>query len=73
MAHPRTVAVRRQIADQRLRKATEAAAACFGVPFKQPATFAHRHPDLHSAELIENVAEFLEQITTAARPERKAS
>lgn len=74
MADPRAVAVRRQIADQRLHKAVEAAAARFGVAFKAPATLPHRHPNLYSAELVENVSEFIEQITGAEAPkQRRAS
>lgn len=74
MAHPRVVAVRRQIADKRLHAAVESAAQRFGVTFKQPVTMAHRHPDLYSAELIENVSEFIENITGAEAPkQRRAS
>ena len=63
MADPRAVAIRRQNAGIRLRKATEAAAQKFGVAFKVPGTPPTRHPDLYAAELVENVAEFIEQIT----------
>jgi hypothetical protein len=72
VAHPRAVAVRRQIADKRLHAATEVAARKFGVPFKVPVTLAQRHPDLYSAELIENVSQFLETIS-AEQAERKTA
>lgn len=77
MAHPRVVAVRRQIADLRLREAAKAAAKVFSVTLKQGPTLPNRHPDLAAAELVENVAEFIETITAAqgksgAAQQRKA-
>lgn len=67
MAHPRIVAVRRQVADKRLREVAAVAAQTFGVTLKQGPTLANRYPDLASAELIENVADFIEQLTAAHR------
>lgn len=72
MADPRTVSIRRQNADARLKAATESAAKRFGVQFVQPRTPQHRAADLHAVELIENVADFLEQISSG-KAERKAS
>lgn len=65
MAHPRVVAVRRQNADLRLKKATEAASQVFGFRFRQPSVHEHQHPDLYAAEQTENVAEFIELLTAS--------
>jgi hypothetical protein len=72
MAHPRAVAVRRQNADLRLKKAVDVASKRFGVPFAKPTTLPNRDAALYAAELIEGVAGFLENITSN-KPERKAS
>lgn len=72
MAHPRAVAVRRQNAGLRLKKATEAASNRFGVAFVPPPTPQHKAPELFEAELVENVSAFIEQIT-GQKSERKAS
>ncbi len=73
MAHPRTVAVRRQVADKRLREVAAAASNVFGVTLKNGLTLASRHPDLAAAELVENVADFIQELTAAhQRQPRKA-
>lgn len=71
MADPRQVAVRRQVADLRLKKATEAASEAFGLRFRQPSVHQHQHPDLYAAEQAENVAEFIEQVTASRRAEAR--
>lgn len=73
MAHPRVVAVRRQNAELRLKKAVDAAARKFGIPFKAPTTLPNRAADLYAAELVEGVAAFLEDITGTKQPERKSA
>lgn len=73
MAHPRTVAIRRQNADLRLQKATEAAAEAFGFKFRQPSVHRNQHPDLWAAEQTENVAEFIELLTAAHRAQPVAA
>lgn len=65
MAHPRTVAVRRQIAEKRLCEVAARAAQVFGVELRQGPTLPNRYPDLAAAEMVEHVADFIEAITAA--------
>lgn len=63
MADPVAVATKRAKADLRLNRAVEAASQAFGIEFKRSKVPANRFPDLYAAELVENVAAFLETLT----------
>lgn len=71
MADPIAVANKRVVAEQRLYRAATTASGAFGVPFNRSATPANRYPDLAAAELVESVAEFIENITAAKAAPRK--
>jgi hypothetical protein len=61
------VAQKRAIAEERLRIAVSAAAKAFGVTFNAPAVPRSKYPDLYAAQLVEGVAEFIEQVTQLER------
>jgi hypothetical protein len=71
MASPRVIAIRRENAELRLRKAMLAFASEYGVKFREPSVLPTRYPDFYAAELIENVAEALEQATGAKTPHQR--
>jgi hypothetical protein len=70
MADPIAVAEKRARAEQRLAAAVAAASRATDVPYTPPASPANRYPALYAAELVEQVATFIEGIT-AQQGQRK--
>ena len=69
MASKLAVLEKRAKAELRLAKAVEGASRAFGATYRRPSVPSNRFPDLYAAELVEGVADFLEQIT--AQQEKK--
>lgn len=72
MPDPIAVAEKRAVAEQRLAAAVAAASRATGIPYVAPTTPANRYPGLYAAELVEGVAQFIED-STAAKAAKKGS